>query len=65
MSEWETKIEAIANSTIPVNVQACPAYVVDAGLIKRVLEKTGKQALEEYGPTWKFLPRWSRFHSLS
>ena len=51
MSEWETKIEAIANSTIPVNVTSLsgvPSWMLV--LIKRVLEKTGKQALEEVWP---------------
>ena len=51
MSEWETKIEAIANSTIPVNVTSLsgvPSWMLV--LIKRVLEKTGKQTLEEVWP---------------
>ena len=51
MSEWETKIEAIANSTIPVNVTSLsgvPSWMLV--LIKRILEKTGKQALEEVWP---------------
>ena len=48
MSEWETKIEAIANSTIPANVTSLsgvPSWMLV--LIKRILEKTGKQTLEE------------------
>ena len=51
MSEWETKIEAIANSTIPVNVtnlSGVPSWMLV--LIKRILEKTGKQTLEEVWP---------------
>ena len=51
MSEWETKIEAIANSTIPVNVTSLsgvPSWMLV--LIKRILEKTGKQTLEEVWP---------------
>ena len=51
MDEWETKIEAIANSTIPVdvtNLSGVPAWMLV--LIKRILEKTGKQTLEEVWP---------------
>lgn len=51
MDEWETKIEAIANSTINVNVSSLsgvPSWFLV--LIKRVLEKTGKQTLEEVWP---------------
>ena len=51
MSEWETKIEAIADSTIPVNVTSLsgvPSWMLV--LIKRILEKTGKQTLEEVWP---------------
>ena len=51
MSEWETKIEAIANSTIPVNVTSLsgvPSWMLV--LIKQILEKTGKQTLEEVWP---------------
>lgn len=47
----ETKIEAIANSTIPVNVTSLsgvPSWMLV--LIKRILEKTGKQTLEEVWP---------------
>ena len=51
MNEWESKIEAIANSTIPVNVtnlSGVPSWMLV--LIKRILEKTGKQTLEEVWP---------------
>ena len=51
MDEWETKIEAIANSTIPVdvtNLSGVPSWMLV--LIKRILEKTGKQTLEEVWP---------------
>lgn len=51
MDEWETKIEAIANSTINVNVTSLsgvPSWFLV--LLKRVLQKTGKQTLEEVWP---------------
>ncbi|MDR0746082.1 MAG: GH3 auxin-responsive promoter family protein [Mediterranea sp.] len=51
MDEWETKIEAIANSTINANVTSLsgvPSWFLV--LIKRVLEKTGKRTLEEVWP---------------
>ena len=51
MDEWESKIEAIANSTIPVNVtnlSGVPSWYLV--LIKRILEKTGKRSLEEVWP---------------
>ncbi|MDR3118009.1 MAG: GH3 auxin-responsive promoter family protein [Mediterranea sp.] len=51
MDEWEAKIEAIANSTINTNVTSLsgvPSWFLV--LIKRVLEKTGKQTLEEVWP---------------
>lgn len=51
MDEWETKIEAIANSTISVdvtNLSGVPSWMLV--LIKRILEKTGKQTLEEVWP---------------
>ena len=51
MDEWESKIEAIANSTIPSNVTSLsgvPSWMLV--LIKRILEKTGKQSLEEVWP---------------
>lgn len=51
MDEWETKIEAIANSVIKANVTSLsgvPSWFLV--LIKRVLEKTGKQSLEEVWP---------------
>lgn len=51
MDEWEAKIEAIANSTIPVdvtNLSGVPSWMLV--LIKRILEKTGKQTLEEVWP---------------
>ena len=51
MDEWESKIEAIANSTITTNVTSLsgvPSWMLV--LIKRVLEKTGKTSLEEVWP---------------
>ena len=51
MDEWESKIEAIANSTISSNVTSLsgvPSWMLV--LIKRVLEKTGKTSLEEVWP---------------
>lgn len=51
MDEWETKIEAIASSVIKANVTSLsgvPSWFLV--LIKRVLEKTGKQSLEEVWP---------------
>lgn len=51
MDEWESKIEAIANSTIHSNITSLSGvpswYLV---LIKRILEKTGKRTLEEVWP---------------
>lgn len=51
MSEWESKIEKIAQSTLNVNVtnlSGVPSWFLV--LIKRVLEITGKQTLEEVWP---------------
>ena len=51
MDEWETKIEAIANSTVHANVTSLsgvPSWFLV--LIKRVLEKTGRRTLEEVWP---------------
>lgn len=51
MDEWESKIEAIANSTINVNVtnlSGVPSWYLV--LIKRILAKTGKRTLEEVWP---------------
>ena len=51
MSEWESKIERIAQSTVNVNVtnlSGVPSWFLV--LIKRVLEITGKQTLEEVWP---------------
>lgn len=51
MSEWESKIEKIANSTIHSNVtnlSGVPSWFLV--LIKRILEITGKQTLEEVWP---------------
>ncbi len=51
MSEWETKIEAIANSTIHTNVtnlSGVPSWFLV--LIKQILAKTGKHTLEEVWP---------------
>lgn len=51
MDEWEAKIEALANSTIHkdvTNISGVPSWMLV--LIKRILEKTGKQSLEEVWP---------------
>lgn len=51
MSEWESKIERIANSTIHQNVtnlSGVPSWFLV--LIKRILDITGKQTLEEVWP---------------
>ncbi len=51
MSEWESKIEAIVNSTIKsdiTSISGVPSWMLV--LIKRILEKTGKSALEEVWP---------------
>ena len=51
MSEWESKIEAIANSTISMDVTSLsgvPSWFLV--LIKHILEKTGKNTLEEVWP---------------
>lgn len=51
MDEWESKIEAIANSTIHQNVtnlSGVPSWFLV--LIKRILQKTGKESLEEVWP---------------
>ncbi len=51
MSEWESKIEEIAKSTINVNVtnlSGVPSWFLV--LIKRILDMTGKQTLEEVWP---------------
>lgn len=51
MDEWETKIEAIANNTIKANVTSLsgvPSWFLV--VIKRILEKTGKQTLEQVWP---------------
>jgi len=51
MDEWESKIEAIADSTIHQNVtnlSGVPSWFLV--LIKRILQKTGKQSLEEVWP---------------
>ena len=51
MGEWETKIEAITNSTLNVNVtnlSGVPSWYLV--LIKHILAKTGKQTLEEVWP---------------
>ena len=51
MSEWESKIEAIANSTLRANVtnlSGVPSWMLV--VIKRILEKTGKRTLEEVWP---------------
>lgn len=51
MSEWESKIESIANDTIPANVTSLsgvPSWFLV--LIKHILQRTGKQTLEEVWP---------------
>ncbi len=51
MDEWESKIEAIADSTIHQNVtnlSGVPSWFLV--LIKRILQKTGKESLEEVWP---------------
>lgn len=51
MDEWESKIEAITNSTINVdvtNLSGVPSWYLV--LIKCILAKTGKQSLEEVWP---------------
>lgn len=51
MDEWEAKIEAIANGTINKNVtnlSGVPSWMLV--LIKHILEKTGKESLEEVWP---------------
>ena len=51
MSEFEPKMEAIANSTLHTNVtnlSGVPSWMLV--LIKHILEKTGKQSLEEVWP---------------
>ncbi|MCK9160287.1 MAG: GH3 auxin-responsive promoter family protein [Bacteroidaceae bacterium] len=51
MDEWETKIEAVANSCMHKNVtnlSGVPSWMLV--VIKRILEKTGKQTLEEVWP---------------
>ena len=51
MSEFEPKMEAIANSTFHANVtnlSGVPSWMLV--LVKHILEKTGKQSLEEVWP---------------
>lgn len=51
MDEWESKIEAIANSTINedvTNLSGVPSWFLV--LIRKILEKTGKMTLEEVWP---------------
>ncbi|KAA6329999.1 hypothetical protein EZS27_021245, partial [termite gut metagenome] len=51
MGDWEKKIEAIASETVNVNVTSLsgvPSWLLV--IIKRILEKTGKQSLEEVWP---------------
>ncbi|WP_207491588.1 GH3 auxin-responsive promoter family protein [Aridibaculum aurantiacum] len=51
MDEWESKIERLADSTILENVTSIsgvPTWTLV--LIKRILEKTGKQTLKEVWP---------------
>lgn len=51
MDEWESKLEMIADSTIHedvTNLSGVPSWFLV--LIKKILEKTGKQTLEEVWP---------------
>jgi hypothetical protein len=51
LDEWETKIEKLAETTIPENVTSIsgvPTWTLV--LIKKILEKTGKQTLKEVWP---------------
>lgn len=51
MSEWESKINTIAETTIHENVtnlSGVPSWLL--ALIKKILEKTGKSSLEEVWP---------------
>lgn len=51
MDEWESKIEALAQSTIHThvtNISGVPSWMLV--LIKRILEKTNRQTLEEVWP---------------
>ena len=67
MSEFEPKMEAIANSTIHANVtnlSGVPSWMLV--LVKHILEKTGKQSLEEVWPNLESILPWrSGFYSLS
>ena len=52
MDEWETKIEALARSTINENVTSMagvPTWLIV--LLKRILELTGKQTIKEVWPS--------------
>ena len=54
MDEWESKIERLAQSTIPENVTSIsgvPTWTLV--LIKRILEITGKQCLKEVWPNFE------------
>ncbi|MCB0502918.1 MAG: GH3 auxin-responsive promoter family protein [Bacteroidetes bacterium] len=51
MEDWEAKIERIAEETIPkniTNIGGVPTWMIV--LIKRILEKTGKDTLKEVWP---------------
>ncbi|KAA6339183.1 hypothetical protein EZS27_012868 [termite gut metagenome] len=51
MADWESKIEAIVSDTTNVNIislSGVPSWLLV--IIKRILEKTGKQTLEEVWP---------------
>ena len=51
MSEWDTKLEAIAESTIDrdiTNLSGVPSWFLV--LIKHILKKTGRQNLTEVWP---------------
>jgi hypothetical protein len=66
MSEWESKIKAIAASTIKENVtnlSGVPSWFLV--LIKHILQQTGKTSLEEVWPNLGgILPRRRSVHSL-
>ncbi|KAA6345635.1 hypothetical protein EZS27_006816 [termite gut metagenome] len=73
MNDWESKIEAIVSNTVNVNVtnmSGVPSWFLV--IIKRLLEKTGKQTLEEVWPNLEvffhggvsFRPYYEQYHQL-
>lgn len=66
MSEWDTKLEAIAESTIDrdiTNLSGVPSWFLV--LIKHILKKQVGRTSRKYGPTSKFFPRRNQFRTLS